>query len=41
MPAHTDFAAGLRATIEWYRDYPEWWRGAKEATKAKYAQVGQ
>ena len=40
-PAHTDFAEGLRATIEWYRDNPQWWQGAKEATEAKYAAQGQ
>ena len=40
-PAHTDFAEGLRQTIEWYRANPEWWQGAKEATEAKYAAVGQ
>ncbi len=41
QPAHTDFAEGLRATIAWYRDNPEWWQGAKEATEAKYAKQGQ
>ena len=40
-PAHTDFASGLRDTIAWYRDNEAWWRGAKEATEAKYAAVGQ
>ena len=41
MPAHTDFAEGLRQTIAWYRDNPQWWQGAKEATEAKYAAQGQ
>ena len=41
MPKHTDFAEGLQATIDWYRDNPEWWQGAKEATEAKYAKQGQ
>ena len=40
-PAHTEFAEGLAATIIWYRDNPEWWRGAKEAVEAKYAKQGQ
>lgn len=40
-PAHTDFAAGLRATIRWYRENEQWWRDAKEATEAKYAKQGQ
>lgn len=41
LPKHTDFAEGLKATIDWYRDNPEWWQGVKEATEAKYAQQGQ
>ncbi|MBR3326042.1 MAG: GDP-mannose 4,6-dehydratase [Atopobiaceae bacterium] len=41
MPAHTDFAEGLAATIEWYRANEDWWRPAKEATEAKYAAQGQ
>lgn len=40
-PKHTDFDEGLKATIEWYRDNPEWWQGAKMATEAKYASQGQ
>lgn len=40
-PIHTDFAEGLAATIGWYRDNPQWWQGAKDATEAKYAKQGQ
>ena len=40
-PIHTDFAEGLAATIEWYRENEAWWRPAKEATEAKYAAQGQ
>ena len=40
-PAHTDFAEGLAATIEWYKENEAWWRPAKEATEAKYAAQGQ
>ena len=40
-PQHTDFAEGLADTIAWYRDNPQWWQGAKEATEAKYAAQGQ
>ena len=40
-PVHTDFAAGLRDTIAWYRENEDWWRSAKEATEAKYAAQGQ
>ena len=41
QPRHTDFADGLAATIEWYRENEAWWRPAKEATEAKYAAQGQ
>ena len=40
-PEHTDFAEGLAATIEWYRENESWWRPAKEATEDKYAKQGQ
>ena len=40
-PAHTDFAAGLAETIEWYRENEAWWRPAKEATEARYRAQGQ
>ena len=39
-PRHTDFAAGLAETIEWYRGNEAWWRPAKEATEARYAAQG-
>jgi len=39
-PTFTDFGAGLRATVEWYRANEAWWRPAKAATEAKYAQAG-
>jgi len=40
-PRFEDFAAGLAATIEWYRDHEAWWRPQKAATEAKYATTGQ
>lgn len=40
-PERTDFAVGLEDTIRWYRDNPEWWRGAKGAVEAKYEKLGQ
>jgi dTDP-glucose 4,6-dehydratase len=40
-PQYSDFAAGLRATIAWYRDHEAWWRPQKDATEAKYAKAGQ
>ena len=36
-PGYRDFAAGLEATIEWYRANEAWWRPQKAATEAKYA----
>ncbi|CAM3856062.1 dTDP-glucose 4,6-dehydratase [Isoptericola cucumis] len=40
-PRYTDFAAGLAATVDWYRDHEDWWRPAKAAVEAKYAASGQ
>jgi dTDP-glucose 4,6-dehydratase len=40
-PKHTDFAEGLRATIEWYRGNEWWWGPLKEDVEARYAQRGQ
>lgn len=40
-PSHTDFAAGLAETIQWYRGNEAWWRPAKEATEARYRAQGQ
>ena len=36
-PTYLDFAAGLQATVEWYRDNEAWWRPQKSATEQKYA----
>ena len=36
-PAYADFAAGLAATVQWYRDHESWWRPLKGATEARYA----
>ena len=40
-PAHTDFAEGLKQTIDWYVANEAWWRPAKEATEARYRAQGQ
>jgi dTDP-glucose 4,6-dehydratase len=40
-PRFGDFAAGLAATIAWYRDNEEWWVPQKDATEAKYRAAGQ
>jgi dTDP-glucose 4,6-dehydratase len=39
-PEHTDFAEGLAATIEWYRDNEWWWEPLKDATEARYRKSG-
>lgn len=41
QPTYTDFEAGLRDTIEWYRSNEAWWKPLKAETEAKYAQKGQ
>ena len=40
-PQYGDFAAGLAATIDWYRDNEDWWAPSKDATEAKYAEIGR
>ena len=36
-PKHNDFAEGLRATIEWYRNNDWWWGPLKDQVEADYA----
>jgi dTDP-glucose 4,6-dehydratase len=38
---YSDFAAGLAATVDWYRDHEAWWRGQKAETEAKYSVLGR
>lgn len=40
-PTYADFASGLKATIDWYRENELWWRPQKAATEAKYAAAKQ
>ena len=40
-PQYTDLRAGLVATIAWYRENEDWWRPAKAATEARYAELGR
>jgi dTDP-glucose 4,6-dehydratase len=40
-PRFGDFASGLRATIDWYRDNEQWWAPAKDSTEKFYASRGQ
>lgn len=39
-PRYTDFASGLQATIDWYRDNESWWKPQKAETEAKYQAKG-
>ncbi|MGH4014048.1 MAG: dTDP-glucose 4,6-dehydratase [Pseudonocardiaceae bacterium] len=40
-PRYGDFRAGLAATIDWYRDNEWWWKPQKDATEARYKQLGR
>jgi len=40
-PVHTDFEAGLRATVDWYRANESWWGPLKADAEARYAERGQ
>lgn len=37
-PQYRDFAAGLGATVEWYREHEPWWAAAYDAAEVGYAQ---
>lgn len=41
QPAYTDFRDGLKATIDWYAANEWWWKPLKEATEAKYKELGR
>lgn len=41
QPTYQDFEAGLKATIDWYRDNEDWWAPAKDGVEAFYASKGQ
>lgn len=40
-PKFTDFKSGLADTIKWYQDNESWWRPQKDATEAKYRELGR
>lgn len=40
-PQYTDFRDGLAATIDWYKENEWWWKPQKEATEAKYKELGR
>ena len=40
-PKFTDFQSGLADTIKWYQDNEAWWQPQKDATEAKYKELGR
>ncbi|TNU72968.1 dTDP-glucose 4,6-dehydratase [Miniimonas arenae] len=40
-PRYRNFREGLAATVAWYQANEAWWRPQKDATEAKYAQLGR
>lgn len=40
-PKYTDFRAGLKQTIDWYVQNEAWWQPQKQATEAKYQELGR
>ncbi|WCB38234.1 dTDP-glucose 4,6-dehydratase [Gordonia polyisoprenivorans] len=36
-PKYVDFRSGLAATIDWYREHPDWWNTAKAEAEQKYS----
>jgi dTDP-glucose 4,6-dehydratase len=41
QPTYTNFRDGLQATIDWYTDNEWWWKPQKQATEAKYKELGR
>jgi dTDP-glucose 4,6-dehydratase len=41
QPRYGDFRAGLSATIDWYRENEWWWKPRKDATEARYTELGR
>ncbi|MBN9643894.1 dTDP-glucose 4,6-dehydratase [Corynebacterium mendelii] len=35
-PVYTDFAAGLKATVDWYTQHPQWWESARHDAETRY-----
>lgn len=40
-PQYNDFKSGLANTIEWYKNNEAWWKPQKQATEAKYKELGR
>jgi dTDP-glucose 4,6-dehydratase len=41
QPRYGDFRTGLAATIDWYRENEWWWKPRKDATEARYTELGR
>lgn len=41
QPKYTDFLAGLKDVIEWYKNNEGWWKPQKSETEAKYKEIGR
>jgi dTDP-glucose 4,6-dehydratase len=41
QPVYTNLYDGLRDTVEWYKQNEWWWKPQKEATEAKYKELGR
>jgi dTDP-glucose 4,6-dehydratase len=41
QPKYTDFREGLKDTIDWYKTNEAWWQPQKQATEAKYKELGR
>jgi dTDP-glucose 4,6-dehydratase len=40
QPQYTDFDAGLKQTIDWYKENEAWWKPQKAETESKYKKAG-
>jgi len=41
VPKYTDFRRGLADTVAWYQQNEQWWKPQKQATEAKYQELGR
>lgn len=41
QPKYTEFETGLKDVIEWYKANEAWWKPQKQATEAKYKELGR
>lgn len=41
QPKYTDFSAGLKQVIDWYKNNESWWKPQKAETEKKYQEIGR